>query len=157
MFKTPLITLSLCMLAQGTMQAQSSASSQADVPATILALERAALDRSDNGDVEAFIELSDPGVTYFDPMLEKPIHGREALAAYYRGFPAIPPSRGEMSNVKVQVSGEVAVLTFNYDYASRAAGLVKHWNTTEVYVHSASGWRIIHTHWAYNRPPAPKG
>ena len=155
MFKTPLITLSLCMLTHTAMQAQSPASGQADVASTILALERAALDRSDKGDVEGFLELSDPDVTYIDPMLEQPIHGLKALAAYYHGFPAFPPSRGEMTNVKVQVSGEMAVLTFNYDFASRAAGLVAHWNTTEVYVHGANGWRIIHTHWSYTKPPAP--
>jgi ketosteroid isomerase-like protein len=155
MFKTPLITLSLCMLTQTALRAQSSALAEADVPATILAMERAALDRSDKGDVDGFLEISDPDVTYFDPMLEKPIHGREALAAYYHGFPSTQPSRGEMSNAKVQVAGDVAVLTFNYDFPSRAAGLVEHWNTTEVYVHGANGWRIIHTHWSIVKPPLP--
>jgi ketosteroid isomerase-like protein len=155
MFKMPLIALSLCTLTQAAIAAQTVASGQADVAATIIALERAALDRSDKGDVEGFLELCDPDVTYFDPTLDKPIHGLPALAAYYHGFPAFPPSRGEMSNVKVQVSGEVAVLTFNYDYASRAAGLVKHWNTTEVYAYGANGWHILHTHWSYIKPPAP--
>lgn len=155
MFKTPLITLSLCMLTQGAMQAQQSVPAQDDVPATILAMERAALDRSDQGDVEGFLEISDPDVTYFDPALEQPIHGLEALAAYYRGFPSTTHSRGEMSNARVQVTGNVAVLSFNYDFASRAAGLAAHWNTTEVYVHGAKGWRIIHTHWSYKKVPAP--
>jgi len=156
MIKTSLIALSLSTLSQTATAAQTVASGQGDVSATIIALERAALDRSDKGDVEAFLELSDPDVTYFDPTLERPIHGLPALAAYHHGFPAFPPSRGEMSNVKVQVAGDVAVLTFNYDFASRAAGLVKHWNTTEVYVHGANGWRIVHTHWSYVKPPAPK-
>lgn len=153
MFKTPLITLSLCMLTQGAIQAQSSTPAQADVPATILAMERAALDRSDKGDIEGFLEISDPNVTYIDPMLEQPIHGLKALAAYYHGFPPYEPIRGEMTNAKVQVAGEVAVLTFNY--ASRAAHQVTLWNATEVYVHGAKGWRIIHTHWSYIKPQAP--
>jgi len=156
MLRTSLITFSLCVLTQMAARGQSLASGHADVASTIVALERAALDRSDKGDVDGFLELSDPDVTYFDPMQEQPIHGLAALTAYYHGFPAFPPSRGEMTNVKVQVAGEVAVLTFNYDFASRAAGLVKHWNVTEVYVHGAKGWRILHTHWSYVKPPAPE-
>jgi ketosteroid isomerase-like protein len=154
MFKAPLITLSLCMLGHGAMQAQSLASEQADVASTILALERAALDRSDRGDTGGFIELSAPDVTYIDPMLDQPIHGLPALTAYYHGFPPYEPIHGKMTNAKVQVYGEVAVLTFNY--ASRTASHVTHWNATEVYVHGANGWRILHTHWSYIKPQAPR-
>jgi len=27
-----------------------------------------------------------------------------------------------------------------------------HWNATEVYQRGESGWRIIHTHWAFHQP-----
>lgn len=113
-----------------------------DIPATIIAMERAALDRSDKGDAVGFLEISDPGVSYFDPFVEQPIHGLEELRAYYlRVFVGDEPVAGEMRNAKVQVTGDVAVLTFNYVSKVR-------WNTTEVYRRTDSGWRIIHTHWA---------
>ncbi|HWQ56312.1 MAG TPA: nuclear transport factor 2 family protein [Bryobacteraceae bacterium] len=124
-----------------------------DIPATILALERAALDRSDRGDAIGFLEISDPGVTYFDPFLEQPIHSLEELRAYYlRGFSADEPYAGEMRNAKVQVAGETAVLTFNYISKGQRSGREVRWNATEVYHRTEAGWRIIHTHWAFLKP-----
>jgi ketosteroid isomerase-like protein len=59
-----------------------------------------------------------------------------------------------MSNSKVQVAGDVAVLTFNYATASeRSRG--RGWNVTEVYRRTPNGWRIIHTHWSYLKPERP--
>jgi ketosteroid isomerase-like protein len=130
--------------------AQAESVTQQQVQSTILAMERAALDRSDRGDTEAFLEISDPDVTYFDPFIEQPIRGREALRAYYRTFPAGFQAKGEMSNAQVQVAGDVAVLTFNY--TSRRPREVVRWNTTEVYRRGAKGWRIIHTNWSYLKP-----
>lgn len=129
---------------------QSGPTAQWDVPSTIIAMERAALDRSDKGDPQGFLEISDPEVTYFDPFLERPIHGLETLRAYYQKFSVPEGTAGEMSNSKVQVSGDVAVLTFNY--ASATPQRVTRWNTTEVYRRGANGWRIIHTHWSYLKP-----
>jgi hypothetical protein len=154
MLKVPVIILTVSMLGHAAMQAQTGASAQANIPATIVALERAALDRSDKGDAEGFLTLSDPGVTYIDPMLEKPIHGLAALTAYYHGLASFKPSHGEMTNAEVQVSGEVAVLTFNY--ASISENETVHWNATEVYVHGANGWHIVHTHWSYVKPQSPR-
>jgi hypothetical protein len=124
-----------------------------DVSSTIVAIERAALDRSDRGDPEGFLEISDPEVSYFDPTLERPIHGLGALRAYYRSWPASEPASGVMSNVKVQGSADVAVLTFNY--ASKTLEppqRVTRWNATEAYRRTSNGWRIIHTHWSYLKP-----
>jgi ketosteroid isomerase-like protein len=125
-------------------------SAQPDARTTILAMERAALGRSDRGDVEGFLQISAPEVTYFDPMIERSIQGRDALRAYYQKIPASKnPARGEMSNENVQVHGDFAVLTFNY--ASKGEHVI-HWNATEVYRRGADGWRIIHTHWSLRKP-----
>jgi hypothetical protein len=67
-----------------------------DSGSLVLAMERAALDRSDKGDAEGFLEISHPDVVYFDPFLEKPIHGLVELSAYYRrGFGGEEPFAGE--------------------------------------------------------------
>ena len=103
---------------------------------------------SDKGDVSRFLEISDPDVTYFDPFLPAPLHGLKALKEYYsRIGDSAPLVRGEMTNAKVQVAGDAAVLTFNYIQD----GLEHSWNTTEVYRRTPGGWRIIHTHWAFRK------
>ncbi len=127
------------LLAAPTLEAQVP---ETDVSATIVSLEQKALD---SGSADAFPDLSDEDVVYFDPTLAQPIHGREALRTYYRSWPPQPPTPGTMENVRVQVVGEVAVLTFNYR-------TTRDWNATEVYRRTPAGWRIIHTHWAYRQP-----
>ncbi len=122
-----------------------------DVDATIVAMERAALDRSDKGDATGFLEISDADVVYFDPSLEKPIYGLAALRAYYSKDFGNEQITGVMSNTKVQASDDMAVLTFNY--ASKRAKGVIYWNCTEVYRLTKAGWRIIQTHWSYAKPP----
>jgi ketosteroid isomerase-like protein len=46
----------------------------------------------------------------------------------------------------VQVAGDVAVLTFNFESWTKFVRY--YWNTTEVYRRTDQGWRIIHTHWS---------
>jgi ketosteroid isomerase-like protein len=150
MLRTLLLSMASFGVAVAAAPPRSGAPTQSKTQSMILAMERAALDRSDKGDPGGFLEISDPDVTYFDPLIEEPIHGLEALRAYYRQWPALAPSKNEMTNAKVQVSGEVAVLTFNY--TSKTPKGVVRWNTTEVYRRGAKGWRIIHTHWAYRKP-----
>jgi len=125
-----------------------------DVAATIIAMERKALDQSDQLDPEGFLKISDPGVVYIDPGLERPIVGLDNLRKYYKSFGSSgTPAPGEMLNSKVQVMGDTAVLTFNY---RRKDGKEPRWNATEVYHKTKDGWRIVHTHWSYIKPQAPK-
>jgi ketosteroid isomerase-like protein len=147
--EVPMIELLLPLL-----PLMAAAAPPPDVPATIIALERAALDRSDRYDPDGFLTLSDPGVVYIDPTLEQPIVGLENLRTYYKSFRGTgTPVRGEMLNAKVQVMGDTAVLTFNY---RRTDGKEPRWNATEVYRKTKDGWRIVHTHWSYIKPQAPK-
>jgi hypothetical protein len=120
-----------------------------DIASTIIAMERAALDRSDKGDTSGFLEISDPDVVYIDSFLDKPLYGLAALTAYYAKFTE-SGGRGEMLNAKVQVLGDTAVLTFNYKNKIRHG-----WNCTEVYRHTEKGWRIVQTHWSLVKPLEP--
>lgn len=125
-----------------------------DVAATIIAMERAALDQSDRLDASGFLKISDPGVVYIDPGLEQPIVGLENLRKYYGSFAVGgTPTPGEMLNAQVQVVGDTAVLTFSY---RRKDGKEPRWNATEVYHRTRDGWRIVHTHWSYIKPQAPR-
>ena len=123
-----------------------------DIKATIIALETKALELWNNGNPDGYIELSSDDVVYFDPALEKQLVGKQALEDYYSNV------RGKIKNVQykiinpvVQLSSEVAVLSFHYE--ANMGGMIIKMNCTEVYrLNSSNQWEIIHTHWAYFQP-----
>jgi len=130
-------------------------SNEKDVAGTIIALERAALDRWGKGDPSGYLEISAPDVVYFDPFLERRLDGLEALTRYYETLRGkIRIDRDEFINPKVQVCGDAAVLTFNL--ISHIGETQMRWNCTEVFHRQGGRWRIIQTHWSSLRNlPAP--
>jgi len=131
-------------------------------PDDIIALERGALDRWGKGDPEGFLELMSEDETYFDPMTEKRIDGREALRKYFAPFVGkIRIERVEIMDPKVQRQRDLAVLTFNLaDYGAQFDGGPKstaRWNCTEVYQRIDGKWKIVHSHWSYTKPEPKTG
>ena len=125
-----------------------------DISSTIISMECAALERWIHGDPSGFLEISAPDVVYFDPFLERRIDGLAALKEYYHKV-SKPPAEDldiELINPKVQLTGNVAVLTFNFKSTGRRTGRVQRWNCTEVFRRTAQGWRIIQTHWSWTKP-----
>ncbi len=120
----------------------------------IIAMERDALERGAKGEIDAFIDISDPDVVYFDPSLERRIDGLDALKEYYHKNSRPPEEEYdiELINPKVQSASELAVLTFNYRSTGRRTGRIELWNCTEAFRQTAQGWRIIQTHWSWTRP-----
>lgn len=113
----------------------------------VLALERAALDRWGKGDPEGYVEITAPDVTYFDPYVKHRLDGIDALKAWYE------PIRGtiridsdEIIDPRVQVIGDVAILTIHY--VSHGSEGAMRWNCTEVYRRAGGEWKIVHTHWS---------
>lgn len=121
----------------------------ADVVATIIAIERAALDRWGRGDPSGFLELAADDVVYFDPFLEKRLDGLAELTRYYEAIRGkVKVARYDMLNPKVHVIGDAAVLTFNYvSYGGNENEF--RWNCTEVFRREANGWRLVQTHWSF--------
>ena len=123
-----------------------------DVKTTIIALEKKALDQWNNGVPDGFITLSSDDVVYIDPALENQLEGKKELMDYYN------PIRGKvktdlykMINPVVQLSTEVAVLSYHYE--SHIDGMIIKMNCTEVYrLDTANQWKIIHTHWSFFQP-----
>lgn len=123
-----------------------------DVETTVISMERAALDRWCTGDPWGYTEICADEVTYFDPNLDGRLDGLEALRQL------VAPLEGklkidhyEMVNPKVQVHGDVAVLSYNLvDQALAPDGTATTdaWNSTEVYRRQDGKWRIIHAHWS---------
>ncbi|MCL1973839.1 MAG: nuclear transport factor 2 family protein [Bacteroidetes bacterium] len=129
-----------------------SSSNNEPVKATIIALEEEALREWNNGNPDGFIALSSDDVVYFDPTLENQLVGKKALEDYYN------PIRGKdkttlykMINPVVQLSSEIAVLSFHYE--AYMDSLMIKLNCTEVYkLNSSNQWKIIHTHWSFVQP-----
>lgn len=118
---------------------------------TIIAMERAALDRWDQGDPSGFLEISAADVVYFDPFLERRLNGHEALTRLYEGLRgSVHIDRYELIDPHVQCCGDVAVLTFNFE--SYTGEKQSCWNCTEVYCQRDGHWRIIQTHWSITQP-----
>lgn len=118
---------------------------------TLIALERAALERWGRGDPSGYLEIAAPDVTYFDPFLERRLDGLPALTAYYESLRGkIRIDRSEFMDPKVQVCGTAAVLTFNL--VCHAGGATMRWNCTEVFRRDLAGWRLIQTHWSFTQP-----
>jgi len=127
------------------------------VSAEIIALERAALDRWGKGDPQGYMDRFAPGITYFDPAVEKRIDDLAAMRAYLAPLTGkIGISRYDMLAPKVQRHGAVAVLTFNLiDYGAHLDGrtdVPTRWNSTEIYAQVEGTWKIIHSHWSYIKP-----
>jgi ketosteroid isomerase-like protein len=117
----------------------------------ILAIERNAFERWANGDLNGFLEASDPEVDYFDPFVEARLEGLPALRALYNPMQGkFQVDKWEMICPRVVVSGDMGVLTFNF--VTYSQGRTDRWNTTEVYRRKNGEWKIVHTHWALTKP-----
>lgn len=122
-----------------------------DAAAKIVSMERAAMDRWGKGDPDGFLEISDPDVVYFDPFIPQRINGIDALRKWYDGIRGkVHIDHYELIDPKVEVSGDMALLTFNFT-SSGTEGAMR-WNTTEVYRRRNGQWRIIHSHWSLTEP-----
>jgi hypothetical protein len=118
---------------------------------TILAIERAALERWAHGDPGGFLEASAPDVDYFDPFLDARLEGHAALTTLYESLRGRFYLDGwEMIQPRVLIAGDMAVLTFNF--ASVGGARTTRWNTTEVYRRRDGVWKIVHTHWSLTKP-----
>jgi uncharacterized protein (TIGR02246 family) len=127
---------------------------------TILALERAAMDRFNRGDVEGCIQLYADDVTFFDPITDRRLDGLPAVAEYLRAFFAgkIQIPRYEIPNPQVITDGTLAVLSYNLtNYVRAADGSEKagtRWNSTQIYRRTGDEWRVVHVHWSFTKHPA---
>jgi len=126
-----------------------------DVAATIIALEKGALDRWGQGDPIGFVDIAAPQITYFDPDVELRIDGIEAFTEVMEGIKGKIFMDGyELLNPTVEIANELAVLSFNYTSWGEPDGEPwrSNWNSSEVYRKIDGGWRLIHSHWSRTQP-----
>jgi ketosteroid isomerase-like protein len=130
--------------------ADEPALDEEDAIAAILAQERTALDRWAQGDPLGYVDIDAEDVTYFDDIgAHTRIDGRASMRSYAASLVGkIPPHRYEVVNPKVQVYGDIGILTLRYHaYAADGQPLAR-WKATSVYRRTAAEWRIVHAHWS---------
>jgi hypothetical protein len=119
----------------------------ADPTAEILALERKALDGLQTGNLDPYLALLDPDISYYHVMTPERVDGVAAVKALiepYRGRSLY--DRYEMLQPRVQVAGDTAVLT--YTLVQYLNGAATRYHGTQVYQRKAAGWKVVHTHWS---------
>jgi len=127
----------------------------------IISLERSALDRWIHADPDGYLDLYVQNATYFDPFREKRVDGLDALKARTAPMKGIKlpftEPRYDMIDPRVDVEGDIAVLTFNLVNYGKPTGrteetVLARWNATQVYRRQNGDWRILHTHWSFTQP-----
>ena len=128
-----------------------AADSDAAIAREIVAIERRVMDGWQNGDSGPALAVADREITYFHMMTERRLDGVAAVRGLYEPYGGRPLFDSyELLDPKVQVCGEVAVLTYNL--VSRNGGMESRWNATQVYQRRKEGWRVIHSHFSQTRP-----
>jgi ketosteroid isomerase-like protein len=144
--------LAACTTGYASQDAQSRTAARDSV----IAAERAALDRWGRGEPQGFLDVYAPEITYFDPMQERRLDGIDAMKKLLLPLTGkIKVDRYEMIGTKVQQYGDVAVLSYNLNShvtAPDGKPRVVQWNSSVVYVLQDRHWRSVHSHWSYVRP-----
>jgi uncharacterized protein (TIGR02246 family) len=130
------------------------------VAEAIVALEHSAIERWNRGDVDGCLEIYADDVSYFDPVTEKRLDGRQAVERYFRAVYEgnIDIARFGFVEPQVIVAGDLAVLTYNLANFMKdgdgAETVGSQWNSTQVYRSDGEQWRVVHVHWGFTRHPA---
>ena len=116
----------------------------------ILGQECRALDQWASGNPLGYVDIDADDVTYFDDIgAHSRIDGLDTLRTYLAGLIGkIPPHKYELVDPRVQVYGDVAILTLRYQPSDTDGKPLTAWKATSVYRRSATDWRIVHAHWS---------
>ena len=131
-----------------------------NIEKTVLEIETAINARWNSGDYTGFLEAYCEDVTYFDPLTERCLVGRQAVkehfSKYFSGAIVVRSDRFD-PKVVVNDSGDTAILTYNLqNYLKGTDGKLEAiplWNCTEVYRLANGKWNIAHNHWSFARHP----
>ena len=92
-------------------------------------------------------------MTYFDDIAAASrVDGLEAWRTYLASL-EVPPHSYEIIDPKVQVYGDVGVLTLHYHGLGPDGEVLSRWKATSVYRYEAGDWRTVHAHWSMIKEP----
>ena len=123
---------------------------QSEIEETILKLEQKALDKWAKGDPVGFSENFAINATYFDDIAaQSRVDGIEEIKKYFKSLEGkIPAHKYELVNPKVQVYGDIAILTLRYNGTSLNNEPGPPWKTTSVYKLIDDKWKVVHANWS---------
>ena len=125
----------------------AAADSDAEIARQLLALERKAMDGWTTGNPDGDLAISDATITYIHPAAGKRLDGLPALKELFERFRGTPLFDSyEIVEPKVQVGGDMAVLTSCFEFRNGAT--LRRYYATLVFQHRKEGWRIVHAHWS---------
>jgi len=116
----------------------------------ILAQELKALDHWAQGNPLGYLDVDASDVTYFDDIAAQTrIDGLEAMRNYFTSLVGqIPVHRYEIIDPKVQLYGDVGILTFRYQAFAPDGQPHDPWKATSVYRLTDGECRIVHANWS---------
>jgi ketosteroid isomerase-like protein len=121
-----------------------------DDQAAILARERHALDQWSQGRPLQYFDRWADEVTYFDDIgAHRRIDGMVAMRNYAASLEGkVPPHRYELVDPKVQVYGDVGIVTLRYEPYGPDGQPLTQWKASLVYRRANGEWRVVHAHWS---------
>ncbi len=119
---------------------------------TIIALSKNAMEAWLKGNPTPYLKLYSKDFTYFDPSTDFRLDGWDKIEELYESMRGkVYVERFEIINPKVQLNGNMAVLSFNLHMF--AGDMVWKENCTEVYLFTEEKeWKIIHSHFSPTKP-----
>ena len=120
---------------------------------SILAQERDALDRWSAGDPEGYAQSAADDVTYVDFIAAHVrVEGIRALREYLSTIKGqFPAHTYEIVNPRIQVYGDVGILTYQYYPTSLDGEAMGASKATCVYRRTDEPWHMVHAHWSILR------
>ena len=115
----------------------------------VIEKETQALDEWSAGNPKGFAVNAADDITYFDDIAAHTrLDGIEEFKAYLASLDGmIPPHDYKMVDPKVQVYGNVAILTLRY-HSTIDGEPGPPWKATSVYHFRDSAWYAVHAHWS---------
>ena len=147
-----LIVLVSILAAITSCQINEEKISQQEVEKEILAHEHTIWDRWSAGDPLGFAESFQDDATLFrwhDVQAQARLDSLEEIQEYLATFEGnIPAHKYEMVDSRVQMYGEIAILTFEYHITMPDGESGPPWKATNVYRLVNGEWKIVHSHWS---------
>lgn len=126
-----------------------SINSERDVSGMILTRLQAVAERFYDKDPLAYTELLAEDVTYFAPITRGRVEGIGAVRALFVPFQGkLSVPRFEILNPKLQLHGDIGILTYNLNEYGTDGAVATRWNSTEVYRRFGDKWQAVHAHWS---------
>lgn len=97
----------------------------------------------------AYAESFADKATYFDPWSGGTLEDGAIKEYLMASMGQVPELNYEISNPRVDLYGDMAVLTFNCDAIVPNGGAVTTWNVTEIFARTRGGWERVHANWNY--------